>query len=456
METQNRFNFFESIPWILSVGVILLFFVLNFFTPLIADDYNVPIGINSVADIVKYQYNQWLTWGGRCVAQFFAQFWLLAGKPVFNIANTIVYTLFVLLTCFHITGNWRKINPWIFLAINTFYWFLVPAWGQNFLWLGGSCVYLWTTTIVLFFLAPFKKRHDEKNYKLNMPLSLLFFFIGVLAGWSQENTGAAVLFLLAAYFVMKIIHKERITLFEITGAAGFLIGFALLIAAPGNYVRADVIKEMGGGHSGDALLIMLLKRFVDVTLIFFRTHGLTIIVAAAFFGFDLRYHQKHRINLFSYFYALAALASVYSMVLSPTLPDRAFLILFVFSVITLGNILGQYDIPLPAIVVRNKYIIVSLLLLSLFFSVISAGKNIVGIYLKWQNRIEYILSEKEKGNLDVEVKAPIPAIDRHAALYGLGDVLDDKDDWHNTSIAEYFGLRSIKRLDSNEPWESLW
>jgi hypothetical protein len=102
------------------------------------------------------------------------------GKPLFNAANTLVYCVFVLLTYFHITGGaLRKFKPLLFLAINGFYWFSVPAWGQDFLWLTGSCSYLWTTTIILFFLVPFRKRHDTKDYTPNILLSVFFVFIGV-------------------------------------------------------------------------------------------------------------------------------------------------------------------------------------------------------------------------------------------------------------------------------------
>jgi hypothetical protein len=452
MKSLEKHNFEELFLWIVSAGIIILFFLLNCFTPLIADDYSYSLGIYSVADIIDAQYNQWFSWGGRCVAHFLAQFWLLLGKPFFNIANTFVYCLFVILTYFHITGTVHRFNVSLFLVINIFYWFFVPAWGQNFLWLDGSCNYLWTTTIVLFFLVPFRKKNTEKSYELNTPLSVFFFIISILAGWSNENTGAAVLFLLIALLAMKIVRKEKIALFEIMGGIGFLIGFALLIGAPGNYMRVDVIKERGGGYSNEALIIMLIKRFDDVNFIFFKNHGVLVMAASLFSAFDLLYRQKRRLNLFSYFYALSALVSVYSMVLSPRFPDRAFLIVLVFALITLGNVLMQFELRVPALVKRNRVLIFCLLLPVFSSSILKASKNIMGIYIRWQNRIEYITAEKDRGNLDVEVKAPILATDRHAALYGLGDLLDNPAKWPNTSIAEYFGLNSLKGLYNEEPF----
>jgi hypothetical protein len=67
--------------------------------------------------------------------------------------------------------------------------------GQNFLWLDGSCNYLWTTTIILLFLVPFRKITDNNLYAMNAVSSVLFMFLGALAGISNENSSAAVLFL---------------------------------------------------------------------------------------------------------------------------------------------------------------------------------------------------------------------------------------------------------------------
>ncbi|MDR0527944.1 MAG: DUF6056 family protein [Spirochaetaceae bacterium] len=434
--------------FLIPAGIIILFYILNILTPLIADDYSYSLGINSVADIPNSVYGSWLGWNGRCIVLFLAQFWLLVGKPYFNLANTLVYCAFILLTYFHITGGLRKFKPALFVAINLFYWFLVPAWGQNFLWLTGSCGYLWATLIVLFFLVPFRKKSDFKEYNLNIVSSALFFIIGLMAGCSYENIGAAVLFLLIAYFVMKILNKEKISLFEITGTAGFLLGFALLVAAPGNYVRMDII--MSRDHYKDAFAIIMFKRFVEITIVFFKNYGATLIAITALFAFDLLHHQKRRLNVFSYFYALAALAAVWSMMLAPVFPDRSFLPVTVFSGITLGTVISRFKIQVPAMVQRNYSFIVCLLILAITPFFVMAFKNIAGIHFKWQNRIDYILSEKEKGNLDVEVKAPIPATDRHAALYGLSDISDDENDWPNTSIAEYFGLRKIKKSQATD------
>jgi hypothetical protein len=205
---------------------------LNILTPLVADDYGFSLlGKNgghtqSISDILTHcMKNYYITQGGRVVGFFVSAFWTFVGKPVFNIANTAVYIAFILLLQFHSTGSLKKINVSLFALINIALWFLVSAWGEVFLWLVGACFYLWTTTLVLLFLVPFRKRSDDANYKLNSIQSVGFFVLSLLAGCSNENTGIAVLTSLTGYFVVRY-SKEKIVLFEIIGFIGFLVGYS--------------------------------------------------------------------------------------------------------------------------------------------------------------------------------------------------------------------------------------
>jgi len=430
-----------------SLVFVLLFFILNVLTPLTADDYTYSLGVNSFHDVVESTYNLYFIWGGRLVTHFTESFWSFAGKDIFNIANTAVYCLFVLLVQFHVMGK-TKFNPIMLLTISIFLWFFVPVWGQNFLWLVGSCTYLWTTTLILLFLVPFRKKYDDVNYKLNLLFSVLFFFLGLLAGCGTENAGAAVLFLLIAYFTVKIVNKNKIALFEILGSLGFLIGFLTLVLAPGNYVRQGLLHHWGSES------FMILKRLVGVNLIFGKDLGFILIAVCAILAFDLVRNKKQKLSKFSCFYMLAAVIGAYSMLLSPSFPPRAFFIVTVFSGIALGHILLQIEIKLPEIIKRNINAIVICSLIAFSFSVLNSSRNFIGVYLEWNNRVKYIEAEKAKGNFDIELKAPIPVWDKHVALYGLRDISHNKDEWPNTDIAKYFGLSSIKKIDGE--WETMW
>jgi hypothetical protein len=440
---------------VLSFAVPPFFLALNFLTPLIADDFSLSFvfgtdrRISSWGDLFLSDYNYYMTWGGRSVAGFWTMLFLWLPKPVFNCVNTLVYCALGVLMCYHIVGSLKKISPILFVAVNAGFWFLVPAWGQDFLMLTAACLYSWTAFTILVFLVPFRKRLENAEYRLTIPLSVCFFGVGVLAGWGVENSGAAVLFLLIAYFLIKLKRKDGLALFEVLGAIGFVIGFCLLIAAPGNYARASSF------HQDTAFILILLRRLAVITVMVFRGGGLPLLFLA-FLCFDMVYHQKRRINAFTCLYGLAALTGAYSMLLAPYFPDRAFLIVIVFSGIALGNTVRQFEFQ-PTDIIKRNFRVISFVFLAFFaVSVLAATRNITGIYLRWQDRVAYIMAEKEKGNLKLEVKAPIPAIDNHSASYGLDDILDGEADWPNTSIARYFGIESIKRLNNSDPWEPAW
>ena len=464
--------------YIACVFIIFLFFFLNHYTLLVADDFNYSMGINSISDIVASQYNHYFNWGGRSIAHFLVQFWLLVGKPVFNIANTIVYGIFIFLIHFHITGNIKNFKAWFYIVLNIVFWFLIPVWGQNFIWLTGSCNYLWTTTIILLFLVPYRLKHDNSECQIKLWCSLLFFFLGMLAGWSNENSGAAVLFLLIAYITMKVYKRDKLFLFEILGFLGFLIGFILLILAPGNYVRAEAIEQMSNNDS--SFIMYMIIRFFSITLNSIENNSLLILIFSIFFVFDSwrgvhtppfrapkkgmypesdtykeqhtlslqggvvdsLFNKKYKLNNFSYLYIFASLAGLYSMILSPAFPSRAYFIVYVFGVISLGSILEQMQLRIPSMIKRNFPMLIIFAVLILSSSFMQAGKNTIGNYIRWYNRIVQIQTEREDGRFIIEVNA-INRTSRHTAMYELEDVEEDNNNWTNNVISQYFGIESI-------------
>lgn len=85
------------------IGIAALLLLLNCLTPMVGDDYqysfifNRPERIESLADVFYSQYIHYFEWGGRSVAHFLLQFFLLLGKPVFNVFNTGVTLLYLYL-----------------------------------------------------------------------------------------------------------------------------------------------------------------------------------------------------------------------------------------------------------------------------------------------------------------------------------------------------------------------
>ncbi|MBQ7453586.1 MAG: hypothetical protein IJS69_00810 [Selenomonadaceae bacterium] len=129
--------------------------------------------VESFSDIIQSQWSHYFTWGGRVLAHTLIQFFLWIGKPYFNIANTVVFILLILVII-NLANTWLKISRfalvWIFLCLNLF-----AAWSVNTMfWLTGACNYLWMSFFQLFFLTPYVKAlrsHEAGNSTLKTPFA---------------------------------------------------------------------------------------------------------------------------------------------------------------------------------------------------------------------------------------------------------------------------------------------
>lgn len=111
---------------------------------------------------------------------------------------------------------------------------------------------------------------------------MCIFIPGILAGWTNENTAAAMLVIVIGFFIYYRSHKWAIPVWAIAGFTGAIIGFIIMIAAPGNFVRA--------GESTSFSLYNLSYRLFMWTLTFFYYSGplflITLISVITFSRFS--------------------------------------------------------------------------------------------------------------------------------------------------------------------------
>ncbi|GMO37631.1 MAG: hypothetical protein Ta2F_13850 [Termitinemataceae bacterium] len=425
IQIKKSANIFKKLLCILCIAVpALVFFAFNMLTPFWWDDFKMaaffkPVGgwlqvaerpLESFSDIVVSTYNMYMTHHGRSPVDFLNFiFMFVKHKIIFNICNTVVYCLFGFLICFHVRPHNTSNYPLLFLLANVFLWMFVPGWGQDFLWLTGSINYLWTATMILLFLVPYRKRLDNPSYAMNTTFSILWFFAGLFAGWSMENSAAGCAVILFAYFALRFVNSNRkqYVLFEILGAVGFITGFLLLIHSRGNLTPtfSDIVF-----------------RFVNVTRIF-MLYGKFLLVLSVLLGIEVVFFHKKKISAFIYLYFIAAFASVYSMVLADYFIERSFFMISVFLIITFLSL--TFSILSE---IKTRYIFVVLGLLTVLFvpSFYRGAKSIFDCYMLYSAREQFIYEQKAKGITDIKVKAPIPAKDIHCGLFDGQDFLGNK------------------------------
>jgi hypothetical protein len=437
---------YNLLTLLLILASTAVFFVLNMLTPFWWDDFIMACYIEDFEgkharlllnfdDIIASTINMHKTHHGRSIVDFVNFLFMFSkDKNLFNASNALVYGVFIFLMCFHVAGSVKEIRPAHILCANALLWLFLISYGQNMLWLTGALNYLWTGTAVLLFLIPFRKRLVNFDYSPPLVISMLWLFAGVLCGWSIENSAIGTLLLLIWYFALKRKHKEKVTLFEITGTVGFLLGLFMLLSTGKGFFPGFF------GLIGN--FIKVVAQFVSKDLIL-----LTIIAAISA---ELVYFKKKKIPVSAVFFLVVALGSVAAMVIPGYFRGRSTFITQVFLIMTAMSIffeLSKY--------IDKRFIVTSYIVLVFAFlpSFIDGVNSIFGGYLFSAAREHYILQEKAKGNLNISVKTPIPAIDSHSGLYGGIDVQTDSTSsdsrnrlyyyTHNSAKATWYGLESL-------------
>ena len=419
---------------IVIFSVIFIFmFVLNFLTPLIADDFSYSFGadgrIKNLYDIYNKQVDHYFTWGGRTVAHTIAQIFLLFPKIIFSIANTFAYVLLIYLI-YRIARGKSEDKPILVIAINLLLWFVLPVFGQTCLWLIGSCNYLWTTDIILIFILKYIENKPTKRKILSM---ILMFLLGIIAGWTNENTAVGAIFIVVASLFFMKKSKVKLEKWHISGAVGIVIGFILLIVAPGNYARNELFVD------NTSVIVKWIYRAVNYSISFVDILKPLILFTIILVTINIYYKKKIEKNVIVYL--IAAVLTVYSMLLSPTFPERAWFGVIIYAIIADMYLLYNVD-------KLNKvytYIIADVVLVFLTLycgQYLNTALGIKELKSTWNSRINYIESEKANNNFNVKVERYV-TLDKHNPNYKLEDIAADEGTWPNNDIAKFFGIQEI-------------
>ena len=387
-------------------------------------------------DIFDYQVWHYFNWGGRTVAHTLAQILLVFPKAVFNILNSFIYTALIYLIylhgCFNKDNKDNKDNSYMLLLIHLILWFIIPVFGQSFIWLVGSCNYLWTTVIILYFLWLYRRNTlSEKWYNL-----LFMFILGLLAGWTNENTSAGLIVILVFSLIINKVETRKFELSKtrLFGIIGTLAGFIIMICAPGNYIRSAEFKD------DTFIIIKIIKRTLDITNNLENIILPLLIVIIILISLKI-YHKK-KIEKEAYTFILGGFAAIYAMVLSPTFPERAWTGAIIFFVIAI--IILVYDLDtinrLYKFILVDFCIILSIIYVSQYMDL---ARNINYLRNTWNYRVD-VINESDKDKMFEFYK--YETYNSRNPVYGLDDIGYDPNAWPNGSISKYYGINGIKAI----------
>lgn len=259
-----------------ALGIFAVMFALNDLMPLHRDDYDYSLiwgtatHINSLADVFESTWRHYFEHGGRIITVFWLNLFLWLGKIPFDVANALMFVALVVLIYVHARRALKFNEPWILAAAGLLAWLCLPHFGEVAIWKSGSTVYLWSAVPVAIFLLPYNfalagRKFGGKIFAAGM------FALGIVAGCSVENLAVTVTVIsLAAAAKLKESWMAA-------GALGNLIGLAVLLAAPGNFVRYDVqgagkgiFAHVGNQIAGNAEMLIFL---LPVVLVIFCAIG---------------------------------------------------------------------------------------------------------------------------------------------------------------------------------------
>lgn len=445
--------------WLISISVLYIaFFVINYFTPALADDFyymrHLGFGlseeINSLSVLVRSITAFYKSWGGRFIGYALMVFFNIIPPVVFDLLNSLAYVLLVYLI-YKICNLGKKSNLKLFLLVNIFIWLFVPDYGQVMFWTAGSANYLYPAIFALLVLLIFRKYTLESgNYFKSIWWVVPALLLGFIAGAGMENISGGMIVILTLYIIYFYKKKEKkipLNLAIVSLYTGCIIGFLVLFFAPGNSARAGAQESVG----------FIFKCFIACYYwIFFGLGIFMVMLVLVWCGYKKFFTIKRSEMAQSYIYYIASILSAFCLILTPTIAERAWFISTVYGVVAAGMLFASADDRQKEELEKNSKKISSVKMISFIitvcgciFCLVSIADTAICSYEMHKQSVqrgEYILEQRAAGNMDISV--PIisykyPFRSKHDALSGLSDITEDSSYWINQALAGYYGVNTI-------------
>ena len=295
-------------------------------TPWISDDYAFS---KNEAGLWATQVKEYLEWSGKFVGHYMARVLLSGPEWVHPVLTPIMFMLLVAGGALLALGaQWReRLYAWHLVVVAGLVWIALPAFGTVFFWRTGTGDYGYSLVWATLFLVPYRMWADRADFRL--PGGALFVFAGILAGWSNENVGMLAILTALGVAVFRWRASGRVHLWAIAGIAGAILGWSMMMAAPGNAIR---LAAVGGVEKIPLASMKALLRFVQ----FWSTEQIEMLpyfLVALLLAWMLRRRGllKPAAWIPAVVFFLMAQASLAAFIASPSTPYRAMSATFFFT-----------------------------------------------------------------------------------------------------------------------------
>ena len=190
------------------------------------------VPIRNFGDIIESQVIHYQCLTGRAIVQFVAQTFLgLLSKPVYNVANAVVFGLTVWYAAKYASPR-SKVTPLALLMVVFIMMVMIPGFVDDYLWIEGSINYLWVTLAMLCFIFIIERKARLKACAMDYVASPLMLFIG----WTHEGIALPI----AASLAVLCWHRRREMLHNaaLPYIAWFTLGALVCSLSPSTVLRA--------------------------------------------------------------------------------------------------------------------------------------------------------------------------------------------------------------------------
>ena len=390
------------------------------------------------------------------MAHTIAQSLLYMGERWADLLNSLVYVILVSLIYF-IADYRRKINILLYVGISVLIWFLIPELMVCIAWITGSANYLWGCMLVASITFPYcmyylkyKESYEKKD---SIGRCVFFIFWGILAGWTNENLVAGLLFFIFIYILLLKYEKKRIPKWVISGFIGVVIGCIFMLAAPGNFIRNAIELQTVHGITKDNFeYSYYFYRFVSIIKAY-MVYGIwpTIIYLLSLLLFWKKGQSgnKKSVTRLSLLFFCMAVVSLLVMAAAPIFPERVWFGIIVLIIIATALLYANLDFSFKPLAIANYVIWIPLII----FFIASYGlslKDTIRLRETFDKRELFIEQEKEKGVEEFILHDRFEP--QHQAIFTqkVYDIPHLVNNLWEDAYAKYYGIKSIEIRRASE------
>jgi len=443
----------------------ILVFLQHSFVGMYFDDYGIAslsygynnpkiVGTNySFSDIQAFIGWLYRNWTGRVLYYFIDVIALKLGISFLMTLQSLIIMgiVFLIYMISKIVTEKRHFIIVIIVLIGLYTNITIAILRHGVLWASAAVGYVWPVLPLLISIYLGIQLSEKKaiGESIKWYQYCIFALCIFMASFSHEQIGIVAVLYSIAYILSNWRFKQKLLLSIISGVSSIL-GFAILIFAPGNYIRlADVSAS---GHFAELSFIEKIRHNLPNILKLLtnrnmRVYNIAFLLITLFLFWKIKkIHKVKNVLLFYSLTVVIALASQIVMAVSPSLQERMLIIYILLLFIDISIVINAiWD----SCIIFEKMVVGIFISLLLFAGIYNYSVVVIGYYKNFAINIEndHIL---RKAAID-KTNTSIVLLKLEDDIYASAMPYQKETSFMQTWIKKYYNLP----VDTKMIWKSV-